>query len=142
MAALRHFIYQYTDDLWGPYGFYDAFNIGEAWFADTVLAIDQGPIIIMIENYRTKLCWKLFMANPEIKPMLVDIGWSFTGDLNSDTHIDLTDYALLAGCMSGPDVSTPPPGCAPESFDSADLDDDHDVDVADMAIFSRLFETP
>jgi hypothetical protein len=141
-AALRHFIYLYTDELWGPYGFYDAYNADEWWFSDTVLAIDQGPIIIMIENYRTGLCWDLFMANPEIKPMLVDIGWSFGGDLNGDYTIDLADYALLAACVSGPDEPTIPPGCPPERFDSSDLDNDDDVDLADLAIFSRLLEMP
>ena len=39
-------------------------------------AIDQGPIVIMIENHRTQLCWNLFMANPEILPMLDAIGWT------------------------------------------------------------------
>ncbi|NIN34028.1 MAG: beta-glucosidase, partial [Gammaproteobacteria bacterium] len=46
------------------------------WFAPGCVAIDQGPIVIMIENYRTQLCWNLFMANPEIQPMLDAIGWT------------------------------------------------------------------
>ncbi|MBR1807824.1 MAG: beta-glucosidase [Paludibacteraceae bacterium] len=66
MAALRYFYYTLGDRLWGDYGFYDAFNLRSRWFANSCLAIDQGPIIVMIENYRTGLCWQLFMSCPEI----------------------------------------------------------------------------
>ncbi len=74
-AALRHMYHQYGKQLWGEYGFRDAMNLDRQWFADTYLAIDQGPIICMIENYRTALCWRMFMSNPEIQPMLQAIGW-------------------------------------------------------------------
>jgi len=76
IATLKHFYHNYGDKLWGPFGFYDAFNLQENWFSDTYLAIDEGPIVIMIENYRTRVCWNLFMANPEIQPMLEAIGWT------------------------------------------------------------------
>jgi hypothetical protein len=67
MKALRFFYYTMGDRLWGPYGFYDAFNITEGWTASSYLAIDQGPIIVMIENYRTGLLWNLFMSAPEVQ---------------------------------------------------------------------------
>jgi hypothetical protein len=67
MQALRHFYDDRGDQLWGEYGFRDAFNPTEKWTAETFLAIDQGPIIAMIENYRTGLVWKLFMSCPEVK---------------------------------------------------------------------------
>ncbi len=67
MKALRFFYYTLGDKLWGTYGFYDAFSLHQGWFADSYLAIDQGPIVIMIENYRTGLPWKLFMSCPEVK---------------------------------------------------------------------------
>ena len=67
MAALRYFYYTLGDRLWGDYGFYDAFNLPSRWFASSYLAIDQGPIIVMIENYRTGLIWQLFMSCPEIQ---------------------------------------------------------------------------
>ena len=76
LATLKHFYYAYGADLWGPFGFVDAFNPTQDWFAPGCVAIDQGPILIMIENYRTQLCWDLFMANPEIQPMLDAIGWT------------------------------------------------------------------
>ena len=66
MDALRHFYYLLGDLLWGQYGFYDAFNFTDQWVADSYLAIDQGPIVIMIENHRTGLLWDLFMSNTEI----------------------------------------------------------------------------
>jgi hypothetical protein len=75
MAALKSFYYTYGDKLWGAYGFKDAFNLSKSWYADSYLAIDQGPIIVMIENFRTGLLWKNFMANPEIQPMLNAIGF-------------------------------------------------------------------
>ena len=76
MATLKHFYHTYGHGLWGPFGFFDAFNPTEDWFAPGYVAIDQGPIVVMIENYRTQLCWNLFMANPEIQPMLDAIGWT------------------------------------------------------------------
>jgi hypothetical protein len=76
IATLKEFYHTYGRDLWGPFGFFDAFNLTEDWFAPGCVAIDQGPIVIMIENYRTQLCWNLFMANPEIQPMLNAIGWT------------------------------------------------------------------
>jgi hypothetical protein len=76
LATLKHLYHTYGKDLWGPFGFVDAFNLSQNWFAPGYVAIDQGPIIVMIENHRTQLCWRLFMSNPEIQPMLDAIGWS------------------------------------------------------------------
>jgi len=75
MRALRHFL-KSGNKLWGRYGFIDAFNETRDWYADTFLAIDQGPIIVMIENYRTGLLWNLFMSIPEIQAGLKKL--SFT----------------------------------------------------------------
>lgn len=67
MQALKHFYYDLGDKIWTEYGFADAFNESRQWYADSHLAIDQGPVIVMIENYRTGLLWKLFMSCPEVK---------------------------------------------------------------------------
>jgi hypothetical protein len=75
IATLRHFYHTYGGRLWGPFGFKDAFNLDKEWFAESYLAIDQGPIVAMVENYRTGLCWRLFMSNPEIGTMLDKTGW-------------------------------------------------------------------
>ncbi len=77
MAALHFFYYKLGDKLWSDYGFVDAFNLSENWFDNQYLAIDQGPIIVMIENYRTGLLWNLFMSNPEIQSGLTKLGFSY-----------------------------------------------------------------
>jgi hypothetical protein len=67
MEALRHFYYDLGDKIWGEYGFTDAFSESKNWYAKSYLAIDQGPIIVMIENHRSGLLWNLFMNSPEIQ---------------------------------------------------------------------------
>jgi hypothetical protein len=67
MKALRHFYEERGDKIWRDLGFADAFNDNHDWVASSHLAIDQGPIIGMIENYRSGLLWKLFMSCPEVK---------------------------------------------------------------------------
>lgn len=64
--ALEYFYYNQNEKLWGEYGFYDAFSEEFNWYADGYLAIDQGPIVAMIENYRTQLLWNLFMQDPAV----------------------------------------------------------------------------
>lgn len=77
MDALKFFYYTLGDRLWGDYGFYDAFNITEGWTADSYLAIDQGPIIVMIENHRTGLLWDLFMSCPEVQDGLTKLNFTY-----------------------------------------------------------------
>jgi hypothetical protein len=76
MEALRHFLKRHGKRLWRELGFVDAFCETEDWYADTYLAIDQGPIVVMIENHRTGLLWKLFMAVPEVQAGLRRLGFS------------------------------------------------------------------
>jgi hypothetical protein len=75
MAAMRHWYDDMKDKLWGPYGFYDAFSETDNWFPNHYLAIDQGPAVVMMENYRTGLLWKLFMSCPEVKAGLKKLGF-------------------------------------------------------------------
>ena len=75
MAAMRYFYVNLGDKLWGEYGFKDAFNETKNWYADSYLAIDQGPIVVMIENYRTALLWNLFMRCPEVQEGLKKLGF-------------------------------------------------------------------
>lgn len=76
MAALKFYYYVLGDKLFKEYGFIDAFSLHNAWFADSFLAIDQAPIIVMIENHRTGLCWDLFSAAPEVKAALRKLGFT------------------------------------------------------------------
>lgn len=78
MQALRHFYYDMGDKIWGEYGFTDAFSESHNWYGKSYLAIDQGPIVVMIENYRTGLLWKLFMSCPEIKAGLKKLDFHST----------------------------------------------------------------
>lgn len=77
MKALEHFYYQLGDRLWGEYGFYDAFNVTEEWYASSYLAIDQGPIILMIENYRTGLLWELLMKDQDLTAGLTKLNFNY-----------------------------------------------------------------
>jgi hypothetical protein len=99
IAVLRHFYQQYGAQLWGQYGFYDAFNPEEDWFADSYIAIDQGPIINMIENYRSGILWSSFMSNPEITSALDAIGFiedPVSVDENNSEVIDWNVYPTFS----------------------------------------------
>jgi hypothetical protein len=77
MQALKFFYYKLGDQIWKEYGFIDAFNLSARWYDNEFLAIDQGTIIVMIENYRTQLIWNLFMQNDEIKLGLTKLGFTY-----------------------------------------------------------------
>jgi hypothetical protein len=77
MRALHFFYYTLGDKIWGTYGFNDAFNLNQGWFATSYLAIDQGPIVAMIENYRTGLLWNLFMQNTNVQAGLTKLGFTY-----------------------------------------------------------------
>jgi hypothetical protein len=75
MNAIRFFYYVLGDKIWSQYGFADAFNLSNIWFDTDCLAIDQGPQIIMIENYRSGLLWNLFMSCPEVQRGMTNLGF-------------------------------------------------------------------
>jgi exo beta-1,2-glucooligosaccharide sophorohydrolase (non-reducing end) len=75
MAALRHFYRDLGAQVWSIYGFRDAFNLQENWYSGITMGLNQAPMAVMIENHRTGLVWKNFMANPEMAPMLQAIGF-------------------------------------------------------------------
>jgi len=77
MLALKYFYRQLGARNWDWMGFLDAFNLQRDWYATSYLAIDQGPILLMIENHRSQLLWDLFMVNPEIQPMMEAIGFRY-----------------------------------------------------------------
>ena len=75
IACLENIRTYYSDAMWGPYGFSDAMNVGKGWFSDKVLAIDQGPLLLMIENYRTGLIWKFMSQSVPVQAALGKIGF-------------------------------------------------------------------
>lgn len=76
LAALRYFYEELGDSIIGTYGPYDAFSVKDSWYPTRYLAIDQGPIPVMIENYRTGLLWDLFMSCPEVETGLANLGFT------------------------------------------------------------------
>jgi hypothetical protein len=76
LAAMRYFYEELGDSVVGAYGPYDAFSVKENWYPTRYLAIDQGPIPVMIENYRSGLLWDLFMSCPEVKTGLANLGFT------------------------------------------------------------------
>ena len=85
MEALRHFYQDFGAEIWSRYGFRDSFNRSCGWVAEGHLAIDQGPIVVMIENFRSGLIWNTFMSCPEVKVGLARLG--FTVDTNSGRSV-------------------------------------------------------
>jgi hypothetical protein len=75
MALIRNLYDNHKKETWGEAGFYDALSLQNKWVAKRYLAIDQGPEVVMIENYRTGLLWKLFMNAPEVKEGLKKLGF-------------------------------------------------------------------
>jgi len=87
LPTLRHFYDTYRNRIWTPYGFRDAFNLAAQWFASDELGIDQGPIVIMIENYRTQRVWRRFMQNEIVQRGLQRAG--FLPVPFATTHVQL-----------------------------------------------------
>lgn len=79
IAALRHMYEEFRTRTWGPYGFRDAFNLEAGWFDTDYIGIDQGPILLMIENYRTEGVWERFMRNGDVLRALERAGFQATG---------------------------------------------------------------
>jgi len=75
LAAMKHFYRDLGPRIFGCYGFHDGFNETQNWFDEVYMALNQAPITVMIENHRTALVWKAFMANPEIPAALKAIGF-------------------------------------------------------------------
>lgn len=75
LRALRTMYTTYGRRLWGIYGFRDAYNPTQNWFATDYIGIDQGPILLMIENYRSGSIWQRFMTRPEIQQGLTRAGF-------------------------------------------------------------------
>jgi len=102
IPTLHHFYDAYAPQLWGPYGFKDAFNRTRNWWATDVLGIDQGPIIIMIENYRRQAVWGRFMKNPEIRTGLTRAGFTRTVDVAEGADGAIGAPTLVALAQNSP----------------------------------------
>jgi hypothetical protein len=68
---------KYGKKLWGKYGYYDAFNPTVNWFNDDFIGIDEGPMLMMIENFRTGFVWNYMMKDPIIQKGLNKLGYQY-----------------------------------------------------------------
>jgi hypothetical protein len=75
LEVARHLLRTHGERVWGDFGFVDALCENRSWFAETFLAIDQGPIVVMMENHRSGLLWRLFMRIPEMQQGLKRLGF-------------------------------------------------------------------
>jgi len=112
MEAMRYFYEELGDRLFGKYGFYDAFSETEDWFIPRYLAIDQSPIVVMIENYRSGLLWDLFMRNPEIANGLEKLGFTSMNIPGKKTITGRVFHDTDGSGSFTPDVDIPLAGIA------------------------------
>jgi hypothetical protein len=75
LPVIRNMWNTYRSQLWTPYGFRDAFNLKVNWWDTDIIGIDQGPIILMIENYLNQRVWNRFMKNPDVQRGLQAAGF-------------------------------------------------------------------
>lgn len=94
IAALRYMYDTYKTKIWKNYGFRDAFNLGKNWWGPDVIGIDEGPIILMIENYRTGKIWKAFMKNADIQRGLERAGFKEISALDERDSDTLQSFEL------------------------------------------------
>ncbi|MDP2300964.1 MAG: glucoamylase family protein [Ignavibacteria bacterium] len=102
MVVLKNLYRTYGSSIWGEYGFKDALNPKENWFAGSYLAIDQGPIIVMIENHRTQLLWNSFMTNSEIDSMMNKVGFVFDSTVSVKEDAEMPGDFELKGNYPNP----------------------------------------
>ncbi len=122
LAALRYMYVTYRTQIWGPYGFKDAFNPSMKWFATEYLGIDQGPIVLMIENSRTGRIWNVFMQHAAIQHGLARAGFAPVTEAKQVQPMpDMTSQTSPPEAPpTHPDMApqTPPPGTPPTHPDS------------------------
>jgi hypothetical protein len=85
IPTLHHWWDTYRPQIWGPYGFRDAFNLTVNWWDPEFIGIDEGPIVLMIENYRTGKPWSRFMQNADVQLGLQQAGFTIVTDATAAT---------------------------------------------------------
>jgi hypothetical protein len=77
LPTIKNFNEKYLDGLWGPYGYFDSFNPTLNWFNKEYIGIDQGPLLLMIENFRSGLVWNYVMKDTVIQNGLTKLGFEY-----------------------------------------------------------------
>lgn len=105
LPVIRNLYFGYPP-LWGPYGFLDAFNlsVGGTWWDTDYIGIDQGPIVLMIENYLTNAVWDRFMQNPDVQLGLTRAGFQTVSGAGVEPRADAEE--LLAWGAPNPFTRT------------------------------------
>lgn len=112
--AVAHKLYNtYRSQLWTKYGFRDAFNLNVNWWGPDVIGIDQGPIIVMIENYLTQSVWKRFMKNPYVRVGLQRSGFEPVTDV-SEPSVSISEFKLFQNYPNPFNPNTSIRYCLPE----------------------------
>jgi len=97
ISAMRYWYFKYREKLWGRYGFADSFNLDRNFFAPDAYGINQGPTVLMIENYRSGLIWKLFMSRPEVRKGMSEAGFGAAEVTHSgptEPAVEMASYFL------------------------------------------------
>lgn len=114
IAALRTMYDRYGSRLLGPYGFRDAYNVQQNWFDDDYIGIDHGPILLMMENYRTEVIWERMMENEYVLRGLERAGFTGTSLSAADdvprSGFDLDFYPNPASGLVTVSYSVEDPG--------------------------------
>ena len=108
LAALTYFYRDRGGELWGRFGPYDAFNDQLGWVKKAWLGIDQGPIMVMTENYRSALLWTLFMKDSDIKTGLAKLGFQYDPLSPAQTQISRDILTIFPNPTSGMTTITLP----------------------------------
>lgn len=94
IPTLRYFYSHFRRNIWTAYGFRDAFNQGAQWWGPDEIGIDQGPIVIAIENYRTQKVWRRFMQNQEVRRGLQKAGFISLSSMNLILELNVEQNAM------------------------------------------------
>ncbi len=101
MNALKYFYRERGQELFGRYGFYDAFNDNLDWVAENYIGIDQGPIVVMIENYRTALLWELVMQDSDVQAGLDTLGFEYQVVSNTPVKEEIAEVTVYPNPSDG-----------------------------------------
>ena len=95
IAAIRAMLEREGGLVWGRYGFVSGFNADANWYSDQYVGIDQGIILLMLENHRSELIWKQFMAHPAIADAMAKIGFVARDAEYAVTHAYLEEWERI-----------------------------------------------
>ncbi len=101
ISALKYFYRERGQELFGRYGPYDAFNDNLDWVADNYIGIDQGPIVVMIENYRSGLLWELVMQDADVQAGLDTLGFDYRVVSNARLKEEIAEITLYPNPAGG-----------------------------------------